>query len=87
MKLMCMVRKKGIGNLNKVKRDVVERNRRKAGTMKKIMRYVPIQTVKLSLEETELQKQTDIGVASPIEIDGARIFEGYEKLGVDINSV
>jgi hypothetical protein len=55
--------------------------------MKEIMGYVPIQIANLSLEEIELQKQTDIGVATPIDIEDARIKEGYEKLGADVLTV
>jgi len=39
----------------------------------KVLGYVPIQFVNLSLEEVELKKQTNIGVASPIQV-----IEGYD---------
>ena len=39
--------------------------------------YVPIQVVNLSLEEVELVKQTYVGVASPIQVQGTQKLEGY----------
>jgi hypothetical protein len=38
-----------------------------------LLGYVPIQIVNLSLEEVELQKQTNVGVASPVKIKEAQI--------------
>jgi hypothetical protein len=46
-----------------------------------VLGYVHIQIVNLSLEEDRLQKQTDIGVASPVKINEARAKEGHEKFG------
>jgi len=37
---------------------------------KKVLGYVPVQFANLSLEEIELQKNIEVGIASPIEIDG-----------------
>jgi hypothetical protein len=34
-----------------------------------VLGYVPIHVVNLSLEELELAKQTEVGIASPIQID------------------
>jgi hypothetical protein len=39
---------------------------------------VPIQVVNLSLEELELQKQTYIGVASPVHVNEIQVIEGYD---------
>jgi hypothetical protein len=43
-----------------------------------VLGYVPIQVVNLSLEEVELQKQTYIGVASPVHVNEIQVIEGYD---------
>ena len=42
-----------------------------------VLGYVPIQVTNLSLEEICLAKQTNVGVASPIQIGETQELEGY----------
>jgi hypothetical protein len=56
-------------NNTKCKRKNIQRRTQVLG-------YVPIQVVNLSLEEVDLEKQTYLGVASPIQLSETQVIEG-----------
>ena len=53
---------------------------------KKVLGYMPVQIANLSLEEIELKKNIEVGIASPIEIDGERCRGTYVESPVSEDS-
>jgi len=49
---------------------------------KKVLGYVQVQVANLSLEETELKKYIEVGIASPIQIDGERCRGTYVESSI-----
>ena len=66
------VMNKGKGQGKKLMRPNVTTKNLKVKEKVQILGYVPVQIANLSLEEIELKKYSEVGVASPIVIDGER---------------
>lgn len=59
----------------KIQKYATEKGKETGNTKTQVLGYVPIQVINLSLEEMKLERQTYIGIASPIQVE-PQAFEG-----------